>query len=78
MEKTGLKMRTVGSGDAERMTTATHVPVKHFVPAANHTNQVSTVAGDPAVDAEEILSINRKLSCSHNETPGEHQICCSL
>lgn len=67
MEKTGLKMRTVGSGDAERMTTAAHVPVKHFVPAANQipTNQVSTVAGDPAVDAEEILSINRKLSCSH-------------
>lgn len=42
------------------------------------TNQVSTVAGDPAVDAEEILSINRKLSCSHYETPGEHQVCCSL
>lgn len=40
--------------------------------------QVSAVAGDPAVDAEEILSINRKLSCSHYETPGEHQVCCSL
>lgn len=50
-------MGTVGSWGAERMATATCVTQTLRPCSKTDTNQVSMMAGDPAMNAEEIFSI---------------------